>query len=548
MAFFNSKNNFIFIVLIICGLVLFKIFNGNNKEKKNNEDCYIENINTDVPTFDPHKITDNVSWRVAMDIYEGLVGYNQKGEIIMLGAENYNISDDGKIYTFFLRKNAKWSTGDPVTADDYVYSFQKALTPETLGDYFEQLLLIKNAESIKNGLQSPTTLGVEAVDDFTLKIELEHPCIEFIHYLTLWIAAPLCKQVVSQNENSWLANHRLIPTNGAYKIKEYIPNGHVLLVKNDFYWNAKNVKINNVKFLMIGDRSADINKFTTGGEHVTYFNLPGENKEFFKNKYKSEYVSYDVLAQGKLSINTRLEKFKDIKVRKALFMTIDRETLVNKVLKQGFVSYLPILECMNGGYFKDLLTENEEFNWIKLSFKDRVALAKNLIMQAGYDKDFPLTFTLAYPNSKNKKIFEFFQTTWNTVFDELVKCNLLSEEWKIFLINQSNGKYEVCHSDWMADYNLASCFSMLYTTGNGCNFTNFSNPDVDKLYKESLLAKNNVDYLKKQKELARIIMNNYVGIPYCGNKFSRLVSNKIGGFEFVNNNLDRFSSRDLFFK
>ena len=391
------------------------------------------------------------------------------------------------------------------------------MTPETLGDYFEQLLLIKNAGSIKNGLQSPTTLGVEALDDFTLKIELEHPCIEFIHYLTLWIAAPLCKQVVLQNENSWLANPRLIPTNGAYKIKEYIPNGHVLLVKNDFYWNAKNVKINNVKFLMIGDRSADINKFTTGGEHVTYFNLPGENKEFFKNKYKSEYVSYDVLAQGKLSINTRSEKFKDIKVRKALFMTIDRETLVNKVLKQGFVSYLPILECMNGGYFKDLLTENEEFNWIKLSFKDRVALAKDLI-------------------------------TWNTVFDGLVKCNLLSEEWKIFLINQCNGKYELCHSDWMADYNLASCFSMLYTTGNGCNFTFFSNPEVDKLYKESLFAKDNIDYLKKQKELARIIMNSYVSIPYCGNRFSRLVSNKIGGLDFANNNLDRFSSRDLFFK
>ena len=116
----------------------------------------------------------------------------------------------------------------------------------------------------------------------------------------------------------------------------------------------------------------------------------------------------------------------------------------------------------------------------------------------------------------------------------------------IFLVK--NGKYEVCHSDWMADYNLASCFSMLYTTGNGCNFTNFSNPEVDNLYKESLLVKNNADYLKKQKELAKIIMNNYVGIPYCGNKFSRLVSNKIGGLDFVNNNLDRFSSRDLFFK
>lgn len=548
MAFFNSKNNFILIVLIICGLVFFKIFNGHNKEKKNNEAYYIENISTDVPTFDPHKITDNVSWRVAMDIYEGLVGYNQKGELVLLGAENYNISEDGKIYTFFLRKNAKWSTGEPVTAADYVYSFQKALTPETLGDYFEQLLPIKNAESIKNGLLSSASLGVEAVDDFTLKIELEYPSIEFLHYLTLWIAAPLCRQVVSKNENSWCANPRLIPTNGAYKIKEYISNGHVLLEKNDFYWNVKNVKINNVKFLMIGDRNADINKFTTGGEHVTYCNLPGENKEFFKNKYKNEYISYDVLAQGKLSVNTSLDKFKDIKVRKALFMTIDRETLVNKVLKQGFVSYLPILECMNSGYFKSLLTENEEFNWINWTFEDRVALARKLIMEAGYDKKLPLTFTLAYPNSKDKKIFEFFQTTWNTAFDGLVKCNLLSEEWKVFLINLNIGKYEVFHSDWMADFNLASCFSMLYTTGNGCNYSFCSDSKVDKLYKDSLLSKNSADYLKMQKELARIIMNSYVSIPYCGQKFSRLVSNKIGGFDFVNNNLDRFSSRDLFFK
>ena len=310
----------------------------------------------------------------------------------------------------------------------------------------------------------------------------------------MWIAAPLCKKVISQNENNWLVNPRLIPTNGAYKIKEYISNGHVLLEKNDFYWNAKNVKINNVKFLMISDKSADINKFTTGGEHMTYCNLPGENREFFENKYKNEYVSYDVLAQGKLTINTKIEKFKDIKVRKALFMTVDRETLVNKVLKQGFVSYLPILECMNNYYFKDLLAENEEFGWINLNFKDRVAFAKELIKQAGYNKNCPLTFTLGYPNTVDKKIFEFFQNTWNTVFEGLVKCNLISEEWKIFLISQNNGKYDMCHSDWMVDYNLASCFSMLYTTGNVGNDAGFSNPEVDELYKESLLVRNIVDY------------------------------------------------------
>ena len=149
---------------------------------------------------------------------------------------------------------------------------------------------------------------------------------------------------------------------------------------------------------------------------------------------------------------------------------------------------------------------------------------------------------------KTSKIFEFFQTTWNTAFDGLVKCNLLSEEWKVFLINLNIGKYEVFHSDWMADFNLASCFSMLYTTGNGCNYSFCSDSKVDKLYKDSLLAKNSADYLKMQKELARIIMNSYVSIPYCGQKFSRLVSNKIGGFDFVNNNLDSFSSRDLFFK
>lgn len=546
MAYFFNKNKFIFIfiILILAGLIVFKYSNNNN----NKEECYIENIGTDVPTFDPHKITDNVSWRVAMDLYEGLVGYNQKGEIVLLGAEKYEISEDGKVYTFFLRKNAKWSTGDPVTAEDYVYSFQKALTPNTLGDYFEQLLLIKNAESIKNGVQDPSMLGVDAIDDFTLKIELEHPCIEFIHYLTLWIAAPLCKQVVSQNENGWLANPKLIPTNGAYKIEEYIPNGHVLLTKNNFYWNIKNVKINEVKFLMIGDKNADINKFTTGGEHVTYNNLPGENKIFFKNKYKNEYVNYDTLGQGKLSINIKKDKFKDLRVRKALFMTVDRTTLVNKILKQGFVSYLPILESMNDGFFSSLLEENEEFSWLHLDFKERVLIAKDLLIKSGFSRDFPLKFTLAFPTTRDKRIFEFFQSTWNTVFDGLVVCDLLSEEWKVFLLNQSNGKYEICHSDWMADYNLPSCFTMLYTTDNGCNFTYFSNEKVDLLYKESLGAKSKEEYLKKQKEIAKIVMENYVGIPYSGFKFSRLVSNKIGGLDFLNNTLDRFSSKDLYFK
>ena len=135
MGYIVNRENLLLLLFVIIGIVGYTL---SNKEKKENNDYYIENIGADVPTFDPQKITDNVSWRVASDLFEGLVGYDQKGQIQMRGAESFEISQDGTVYTFYLRKDAKWSNGDPVVADDYVFSFQRALDPETLGDYYEK--------------------------------------------------------------------------------------------------------------------------------------------------------------------------------------------------------------------------------------------------------------------------------------------------------------------------------------------------------------------------------------------------------------------------
>src|SRR5262245_48476147 len=232
---------------------------------------------TEPESLDPAKLTGVPEANIELDLGEGLLVLSPKAEPAPGVAEKWEISDDGKTYTFHLRENAKWSNGDPFTADDFVYSFRRAVDPQTASEYAPILGVIKNADPINKGQEKDISkLGVEAVDPHTLKITLEAPTPYFLGLLAHTISYPVHKATVEKYGDQWTRPGNSV-TNGAYMLKEWVPQSQVTLVKNPHYWDAANVKIDKVIYYPTEDGAEELKRFRAGEIDITYgSNLPSD--------------------------------------------------------------------------------------------------------------------------------------------------------------------------------------------------------------------------------------------------------------------------------
>ena len=525
------------IFIVIFCVVIFK-------KKGNNSKVYIENLGADIPTLNPHNCSDLASGRVMLDIYEGLVDYDQDLNIVPTGCKSYEIQNENKTFIFHLRENAKWSNGDAVTADDYVYSYRRAVDPKTLAQvYIEQMYDIVNAKEIINGNINKEELGVYADDKYTLRIELENPNSEFIYYLTLPIFFPIYKNNVEKYGLSTFAKVDNIVFNGPYILKSWVHNSHASLEKNQNYWDKDNVKIDKVKFLMINDGTTDLNTFRTGNEHMSCYGLPNMEDEKYIKEFGSQYNVDNMLSQSFLVFNLNKDKYKDINVRKALNIALDRDKFLKVTNGKGSPSYSAIPENMSNGIYKDDIKDFEGFEWINMNTKERNKLAQELLQEAGYSKENPLTIELYFPSGdKTKIIASAFQDIFTTAFEGLVVCKLSFNDWATFLSNCKKGEYDICNVNWGADYATPSNFTMLYlssSTQTCCNDEEF-----DYNYYESMKV-NGEEYIDYQRRCNKIATELYVTMPYTLQKRVRLVKSNVKGYK--SNPLDRYKTKQLSF-
>lgn len=522
-----------------CAIITYKWFSASKTRKCK---VLVENLGNNIPTFNPHNINDLASLRIAYDIYEGLIRYNINGELVLTGATRYEVSDDFKKYTFYLRENAKWTNGDPVTADDYVFSYRRALV---LAKFYDSLLYpIKNAKKVKAGDIDPSELGVYADGKFKLVIELEEPNSEFIHYVTLPIFLPTHKKNF-ENDPIGFSNYRNIVSNGAYKIKKYVMNDKIILEKSEKYWDKDNVKIDEAVFLMITKGTVDLNSFRAGEIDITYYELPAYDAERYIKEFGSMYKIYDVLEQDKLVFNMKNNKLKDIRVRKALSMAIDRNKLNTAILKNSMPSYAIIPENMQNGKYKDDIKGLDSFKWINATDKERCDEARELLKSAGYSTKNKLNIEIySYTSELNKKVIEAIKDMYESTFDGVVTCDLRFDDWSAFEDNVLKGKFEIIGTSWIADYNLPSNFTMLYTTNNVGNHGFVSEKSYDDLYMEGLRC-SGTDCENIQHLLNAVGTNGYYVSPYSIKSHRRLVSDKVIGFNTVNNKLERYITKDL---
>lgn len=457
-------------------------------------------------SLDPAIIVGVAEMRITIGLFEGLTRLNPKTVAPEPGlADHWDISPDGLIYTFHIRGNAVWSTGEPITADDVVYSWIRALRPETASDYAGQLYYLKNGADFNSGkIKDPNLVGVHALDAHTLRIELNHPTPFFLDLCAFQTLDVVPRQAIEKYGDRWLMV-RPLPSSGAYELVDWRLNDRVRLKKNPRYWDAANTHLEVIDILPVGLPNTALSLYATGAADVIWDKdlIPTEQFDAIKNKPDSHTFSY--LGTYFIRFNVTRKPFDDVRVRRAMVMAIDRNRLTRRVTKAGETP-------------ADHLTPDGTANYHPphgLGYDPEQA--RKLLAEAGYPggKNFP-RFQYMFNGAAGgaAKIHEMvaveLQQMWR---DNLgIEMDLQQVEQKVLYADQTHMEYDLSRSSWIGDYNDANTFLGMFKSTDGNNRTGWTNAAYDDLVSQANLQTDN----RKREELfqkaEKILVNDDVPI------------------------------------
>jgi oligopeptide transport system substrate-binding protein len=477
----------------------------------------------DITSLDPQKLSGDWENRVAGDIFEGLMTEDRGANPVPGQAESYTVSEDKTVYTFKLRDGIMWSDGVPVTAGDFVFSFQRLMDPKNAAEYAYLQFTIKNAAAINEGkITDLNQLGVKAIDDKTLEITLEQPSPYFIGALTHYTAFPIPKHVIDAKGADWVKIENVV-TNGAYKPVEWVPGSHVLTAKNDKYYDAANVKIDGVKFVTLEDNAAALKQYRAG-EFDILTDFPKDQYEWIKTNLPGQAHVVPFAGLYYYVINSTKPPFDNANVRKALSMAVNREVIGPQILGTGELPAYSWVPPGMSGYDNPVTVD-----WKDMPYADKVTEAKKLLAAAGITPDKPLKAQLRYnTNDNHKRIAVAIASMWKPLGIEI---ELYNTETKVHYDEMQRGLVEIGRAGWLADYNDADNFLSLLKTGIEHNYGKWSNAEYDKLItdgnKETDQAKRSELFHKAEK----IALDDSAAIPIYYYLSENIVSPKIKGFE-----------------
>lgn len=472
-------------------------------------------------SMDPHFVSGTWENDVVGDMYLGLMTEDQRAEPIYGAAESHTVSNNGMTYTFKLRDH-NWSDGTPVTAQDFEFSFRRILAPETAAEYAYLLYTIKGAEAVNAGEAAPETLGVTALDAKTLQIDLSSPAPYFLAQLTHYTAYPVPQHLVEKLGNAW-SKPVNIAVNGPYMLKEWIPNTTIRLEKNDNYYDKANVSIDTLVFHTQEDRAAVQKRFRAGEIDIQRDFASDQIKWLNENLPKETKIA-PYLGIYYYPINNSLPPFDDARVRNALSMAVNREAIVDKVLKTGEIAAYSFVPPGIGNYGTPSYV-----SWKSLDQKARMAKAKELLAEAGFDEKNPLKFTLRYNTSENhKRIAIAVASMWKAIG---VQAELHNTEVKVHYADLKVADFQVARAGWIGDYNDPQNFLSLLETRTGPNnYGRYSNPKFDQLMVD---AEQETDIEKRgliMAEAEAIMMEDHAVMPIYYYVSKNLVHQKIQGW------------------
>lgn len=490
-------------------------------------------------TLDSAHVSVDIEAFVLKDLYEGLTIYSADGKIVPGAAESWTVSDDGKVYTFKIRANAKWSDGSDVTADDFVFSAQRVENPETAAEYANILYPIKNAEAVNQKKVPVTDLGVKAIDAKTVEYTLERATPYFPQLMAHMTALPVSKANVEKFGKDYVKPGNMV-SNGAFKLSAHVPNDSLTALKNEHYWDAANVKLDKVIFYPSEDDAANIRRFEAKELDTVYHFSSSEIKRLTA-AYKDQVRVTPALSTYYYAFDTRQEPYSDVRVRQALSMAIDRDFLATEIYNGA---QLPVYNLVPSGM--EGYGDGPKPEWSATSQIDREDKAVELLKEAGYGEGGkPLNIEIRYnTNTDHERVATAVADMWKNTLG--AKVTLLNSDVSAhYAYLTEGGKFNVARAGWSADYGDPENFlSLLISTNKSFNYGHCTNPDYDALMKQSYAETDpakRMDLLKKAEELVNrdqpiASMMNYANLW--------LVSDRIKGWQdnAVNEHLSKYLS------
>lgn len=450
------------------------------------------------PTLDPQLNEETEGFHVIRDLFEGLMGQDADGNLRPGVATGVSANADNTEFTFTLRPDAKWSNGDPVTAHDFVYAWRRAADPDTASPYawYVEITSIQNAAAIIAGDAPPEELGVEAVDDLTLKVTLDQSTPYFPAMTTYATLYPVPQKTIEAFGPEWTRPENMV-SNGAYTLSEHVPSEFHTRVKSDTYWDADNTIITEVTGMVINDENQALTRYLAGELDMT--DVPAGQYPSMKEKYPDQATSVPRLCSYYYAFNftdSGHPALQDVRVRQALSYAIDRDVIVEAVLKGGQYPAYNFAHRFTAGF------EVPDIAYAGMTQAERDAEAKRLIDAAGFGPDNPITLRLIYNTSEaHKKIATVVGQMWKQKLG--VETELANYEWKTYLDIRSAQDFDLARSAWCGDYNEASTFLDLLTSTHGNNDGKYANAEVDALMAESkTMADPNPNYTQVEQILA----------------------------------------------
>jgi oligopeptide transport system substrate-binding protein len=485
-------------------------------------------------SLDPGLIEDVSGAAVARDLFEGLLTQNADGTLAPGVATRYTTNADKTVYTFHLRRNARWSNGDPVTAHDFEFAWKRAVSPELASPYswYMEIMSIKNGAAVINGEKDKDELGAKALDDYTFQVTLEASLPYFPSMVVHTTTMPVPTKIVNAFGDEWTKPGNMV-SNGAYVLSEHVLNERQSRVRNDLYWNNDATILDKVTTVIIQDENAAFNRYIAG--EVDQTAPPSGQFNALKKSMPNDVHTNPRLCTYYYNFNMDAAPFDDKRVRQALSYTIPRDIIIDNILQGGQIPAY----TFTPGATANFTVPEVAFGMMTQAERD--AAAVKLLAEAGYSKSNPLKATILYNTSEgHKNIAIATSQMWKQKLG--VEITLENQEWKTFLATKGAGDFEIARAGWCGDYNEASTFLDLVNSESGYNDSNYNNPVVDKLLAE---AKTMSDPNGNYTQIEKIIADDMPIAPiyhYTGNM---LLKPYVKGYPF-NNVEGNWYSRNMY--
>jgi len=499
--------------------------------------CLLKGNGSEPATLDPHKATGTWEDNIVSDVIVGLVTDDAAGRAIPGMAERWTTSPDGLTWTFYLR-DALWSDGVPVTADDFVFSLRRIMLPDTASEYASLLYLIKNAQAVNEGKAAKETLGVRAITPKVLEITLEHPApylLELAKHQTMY---PVPRHVVEKWGAAWSQPAHYVG-NGPFRLTEWRLGDYVKVVKNPRFYDADKVCLDEIYYYPTND-AISAERRVKRGELDVNDDIQSNRIAFLRQQMPGYVRTHTYLGVAYLVFNTHVPAFKDRRVRVALDMAIDRDFITRKLLRGGQVPAYTFVPPGVANYQPATPPV-----WAKWPLERRQAAARVLLAQAGYGPGSPLRTSIKHRNTPDPMLFmPAIQADWKAIG---VHADLMQNETQIAYAAYRARDFEVADAAWIADFNDAMSFLYLQQSSTGAqNYGDYKSPVFDALLAK---ADHQPDAKLRANDLAEaeaVMLRDATVAPVFFYVNKNLVSPKVTGW--VDNIIDHHRSKYLCFE